>query len=587
MPSTRKTCSQLPYIAGTLAITAVILCLASAAFWFEKQRHLERASIATANMAELLEENVVHSIQKIDITLQAGRLFYESRVAANTVSTLELNQHLENLGSASTAISNIRIVDKNGSVRYGKGISGAEPGFLRDFDFFQKILHAPESELIVSGPLLSPISLQWVMVFARKLQTPDGRFAGAIYASIPTQQFHSILASAALGPHGAATIRTSALELVHRFPDTRNAVGSKEVSMQLQQALKAQPEGGGYIAPTAIDGIERSNAYRKVAGYPFYVIIGLATQDYLGSWHQNVLVIAGLASLAILISAIAAHRNYRAQSRLSKNIEELTQLETELRQSLEERRLLNDQLKQRAQEAETANVAKSAFLANMSHEMRTPLNHIQGMASLIQREPLAPRQMERLEKLLQASHHLAHLIETILELTEIESGTLELSAEPLNLPTLVMTAVAKVRDEANQKQITLKIEEFPDIPPLRGDAGKIEKALSNYVSNALRFTNTGLITLRTLNLGEDEKSALLRFEVEDTGQGIAAEDIPRLFSVFEQVDNSPTRQYSGLGLGLAVTRKIAQALGGDAGCSSQPGVGSLFWFNVRLAKRET
>ncbi len=586
MGTAQTTCNRLSYIAGTFAITLLILCLASAAFWFEKQRHLERASIATGNMAELLEENVRNSIRKIDITLQAGRLFFESRSFSAKQDAIELNAFLENLESVSAVLSHIRVVDKHGTIRYGKGISGAEPGFLRDFDFFQKILHNPEAELVISGPLISPISHDWTMIFARRLRAPDGSFAGAVYASMPTTQFQSLLSSVALGPHGAATLRTAQLELIHRTPDTKNAVGSREVSAQLQQAVNNRPEGGGYIAKTAIDGIERSNAYRKVAGYPLYVIVGLATQDYLGNWQENMLIIAGLAALAILVSAIAAYRNYLAQSKLSATIAELTQLEADLRHSLEERRLLNEQLAIRARQAESASVAKSAFLANMSHEMRTPLNHIEGMATLIQRESLVPSQRERMEKLKQASRHMAHLISTVLEFTKIDSETADFASDTLDLPRLVMSAMAPLRDEAQQKGITLKIEEIPPVEGLTGDTRYIGRALSNYLSNAIRFTQTGQITLRTLKLDDDESSALIRFEVEDTGPGIAEDAIPRLFSAFEQADNSSTRRYGGLGLGLAITKKIAQALGGDAGCSSRLGVGSLFWFNVRLSKRQ-
>ena len=235
--------------------------------------------------------------------------------------------------------------------------------------------------------------------------------------------------------------------------------------------------------------------------------------------------------------------------------------------------------------AEAANLAKSAFLANMSHEMRTPLNHIQGLAALIQREAIEPRQKERLEKLTQSGLHLTRLIERILEFTRIDSEAMIFSVEPLDLPAIVMAAAAEIRDEADRKQIALKIEEIPRLDPLTGDGKQLGRALSNYLSNAIRFTGAGQITLRTILLRDDDDGALLRFEVEDTGEGITEEAIARIFSAFEQGDNSATREHGGLGLGLAVTKKIAQALGGSAGCSSQPGVGSLFWFTARLDKR--
>lgn len=585
MTETKPRCNRLPYIAGTLAVTVLILCLASAAFWFEKQRHLERASIATQNIVELLEENVVSSIQKIDVALGAARLFYESRSQPEPPGTTRLSNYLENLGALSPALGNIRIVDKDGVVRYGEGISVNPPVSLRDFDFFEQTRLAARADLVVHGPVLSPLNHQWVMIFSRRLSTPDGSFAGAIYASVETRLFQDILSSVSLGAHGAATLRSADLALIHRVPETKNTVGSKTVSTELRQVIEKQPKGGAYIAPTAIDGIERINAYRKVAEHPVYLIVGLATQDYLGHWQKNVMVIAGLAVLAVLVTAMAAYRNYRAQLRLSQNFDELARMGDNLRQSLEERRALNEQLILRAREAEAASIAKSAFLANMSHEMRTPLNHIQGMAVLIQRDSLAPKQTERMEKLMHACRHLTQLVVAVLDFTRLDAETMEENQETFDLTALVQSAVAEIQLAASGKGLLLKIEPASGIGVLFGDAGHIRRALQNYLSNALRHTQAGSITIRTIPLESDDQSVLIRFEVEDTGEGIREEHLPRLFAIFEQVDNSSTREVSGLGIGLALTKKIAKALGGDAGCHSRLGAGSTFWFTVRLISK--
>ncbi|SDH18475.1 sensor histidine kinase [Propionivibrio dicarboxylicus] len=575
---------RLSYLLGTLTIIAIVLSLAAAAFWFEKQRHLERASIATANMAELLAESTGNAIQKIDVALQAGRLFYESRAVAESRIAAQLNAYLGSLGNASATLGTIRIADRAGRIRFGDGISIAEPVLVGDFDFFLRSRQGGENALVVSGPVLSPVTREWVMIFARRLSDPDGTFAGTIYASVPTRQFEAILSPASLGAHGAATLRTLDLALIHRYPDTRNAVGSSEVSSALRRAVEAHPLGGGYVAATAIDGVERSNAFRRIAGYPLYVIVGLATHDYLGSWQQNILIIIGLAALAIVVTGLAAYRNYRAQATLAGNFAELSRLEKELRRLLEERHALNEQLAVRAHEAEAASRAKSAFLANMSHEMRTPLNHVLGMAALIRREPLSPGQTDRLDKLMRAGHHLTGMIETVLEVTQLDADTVELAEDRVLLPELIGAAIDAERAAAAAKQLTLEVGDISPLPDLVGDTTRIQRALDNYLSNAIRFTHDGHITVRALTQAEDERSVLIRIEVEDSGQGIAETDIPRLFSLFEQVDNSSTREHGGLGLGLALTRKIARAMGGDAGCNSRTGTGSLFWFTLRLRK---
>jgi PAS domain S-box-containing protein len=160
-----------------------------------------------------------------------------------------------------------------------------------------------------------------VIILARRLTASDGAFAGVVYATFDTDRFESALALPALGPHGAATIRTADLALVHRFPDTKDGVGSNKVSEGLRSVVQARPEEGEYVAATALDGIERSNAYRRLDRYPFYVIVGVATDDYMGGWKNNVLMVFGLAGLAILTTALAALLVYRTERRLAADIE--------------------------------------------------------------------------------------------------------------------------------------------------------------------------------------------------------------------------------------------------------------------------
>lgn len=236
--------------------------------------------------------------------------------------------------------------------------------------------------------------------------------------------------------------------------------------------------------------------------------------------------------------------------------------------------------------AETANVAKSAFLANMSHEIRTPLNAITGMAHLIRRGGLTPQQTEQMDKILAAGAHLLGIINAILDLSKIEAGKFTLEKEPLSLNGIVASVIAILRERLDAKHLscTSEIERMP--AGLMGDATRIQQALLNYAGNAVKFTESGGITLRLKLLQETGNDALIRFEVADTGIGIGPEILPRLFNAFEQADNSTTRQYGGSGLGLAITQKLARLMGGDAGAESTPGVGSTFWFTVRLTKGE-
>jgi PAS domain S-box-containing protein len=232
--------------------------------------------------------------------------------------------------------------------------------------------------------------------------------------------------------------------------------------------------------------------------------------------------------------------------------------------------------------AEAASRAKSAFLANMSHEIRTPMNAILGMTHLIKRDGATPGQMERLDIVDKSARHLLGIINDILDFSKIEAGKLTLEEMPILPGALLMNVASMLADRAAAKGLVLTALPCAVDKRLRGDQTRLTQCLVNYVSNAVKFTDSGTVTLSARALEENADAMLLRFEVRDTGIGIAPDVQPRLFAAFEQADGSTTRRFGGTGLGLAITRRLARLMGGDAGVESVPGDGSLFWFSARL-----
>jgi PAS domain S-box-containing protein len=262
-------------------------------------------------------------------------------------------------------------------------------------------------------------------------------------------------------------------------------------------------------------------------------------------------------------------------------------LEDLVQERTRELKQLNSALGQARDKAEAASRAKSAFLANMSHEIRTPMNAIIGLTHLLRRDSVNPIDHERLGKVSGAAHHLLELINDILDLSKIEAGKLTLEQADFSLDALLSRTCALIGDRARAKglEMVLRTERLPDM--VCGDATRLSQALLNLLSNAVKFTSSGWVMLNASLEEEDAACVRLRFEIRDTGPGIAADQQWRLFAAFEQADTSTTRRYGGTGLGLAITRHLAELMQGEVGMQSQPGQGSLFWFTARLERATT
>jgi len=220
---------------------------------------------------------------------------------------------------------------------------------------------------------------------------------------------------------------------------------------------------------------------------------------------------------------------------------------------------------------------KSEFLANMSHELRTPLNTISGFASFLQSAKAGPvndAQKEYLGDILASSRHLLQLINDLLDLAKIEAGKMEFRSEQVDLAPLVGEVRDSMRMLAAEKNLALGFEVDSSMPSATLDRAKLKQVLYNYLSNAIKFTpENGSVAVRVF----PDRVETFRVEVEDTGIGIAAEEIPHLFANFQQLDTGSAKKYQGTGLGLSLTKRIVEAQGGTVGVKSTPGVGSTFW----------
>ncbi len=671
-----------------------------------------RAAMMTQAIANALDQSISALIEKIDFSL---RLVVDElerqQLTRGHYDEAALNAFLIRQGDRLPEIDAYRVTDAKGAIILGKGVVKSDQPSNADRDYFIYLRDHDDQSLYVTKPIWGRIVKQYIIIFARRINNPDGSFAGEVHATVLVRHFGNLLKHYDMGVDGFVMLRDADFGLVSRLPykpdDSSDAMSDRYAMSGLMEKINA-----GAVSATAksvdIPGKLEwiVSVHRKSSRAPLTAVAGVADESYLTEWRSDIfktsathgvflVICCGLGWLVVRLineleqrevklsnseelyrqafevntavklvvdpvggkiidanQAAAAFYGFTKAQLLNLRISDINCLSTdEIRQEMAaaesmrrqffnfrhrlasgevrevevysgpakvgERNLLYSivhdvterkraeaeltvyqnrlenlveqrtaALEQAKLAAEAASVAKSAFISNMSHEIRTPLNAITGLVRLIQRSGVAPEQSERLTKIDVASRHLLEILNDILDLSKIEAGRFLLEESTVNIDRIMDNVVSIISDRLEAKGLALKVDRLEAPLNVIGDTVRIQQALLNYATNAVKFTEKGSVILRARVLENADQRYLVRFEVEDTGIGLADKTIAQLFSVFEQADSSITRKYGGTGLGLAIVKRLAQLMDGEAGVVSTLGKGSIFWFTVWLNKCE-
>ncbi|GIL38010.1 hybrid sensor histidine kinase/response regulator [Roseiterribacter gracilis] len=534
--------SAVLLVALAMVIVAVLCAI-------NREERLAAAERDVESLADIFAEHADRALQGIDLTIVAAR---ESVQGLRSDDPRDRALAKTNLQRLALGVPQVRIIVWVDA--HGQDVADSSDSMntlnLADRSYFVHHAGIDDDAPHLSEPVLGKRTNQITMNWSRRINAPDGSFAGVIVAGLEPAYFGRFYNAVRREPGDwIGMYRLDGITLA-RFPQTDFVGATRSNAVLFTDLIPAAPKGTRRDY-SGFTGVPRLFAYRVSEIFPIVTTASRPQTPIEAAWLRATAI---AAAATLLIGGLALLCVWQLEQR---------------------RRWMDAQ----AREAEANAASRARFVAVMSHEIRTPLNGILGFADLLLDGDLKPQEKHWAATIRDAGNLLRGIVNDVLDLAKIEAGKLALLDAPFELRPTLESTLALMRPLADAKRLVTRAEIARDLPEwVRGDAARLRQILLNLLSNAIKFTNEGSVELRCRALDGER----VRFEIADTGAGLTPAQIASLFKPFVQVDKLPSQRMSGTGLGLAISKDLVESMGGTIGIDSAPGVGSIFWFEIAL-----
>jgi two-component system, cell cycle sensor histidine kinase PleC len=583
------------------ALIVFLICVVAGLLIDDQRRSaLERAAAHSANLSAAFEEQVRRVMDGV-----AGAMDLITHRIEKEGPNFNLSEWASLIPEVARSTIQLVIIGPDGWMR--ESSLSKIPIDLSDREHFRVQRDNPNLGLFIGKPVLGRVSKQVTIQVTRRIQAPDGGFGGVLVFSLNPDFLTALHRQVDLGKTGNVAVVGTDSIIRARFTSSDSGetlgVGSSLASSVLMRDAQNGTKGS-YVAPSVVDGVTRLYNWRKVSGYPLIVVVGLGKEEAVSSSNRHAFMILAIGAAAILVvCGLALILSREISSRVAHEValshegENLRAVHAELKtqhsaliaksaQLAEERINLqkaNTELSLARERSESANRAKSAFLANMSHELRTPLNAIIGFSEIMREKifgELSDRYADYAGSIHQSGSALLGIIDQVLQFAKLEAGRIEITDEVQPLSSIVEPALKSVKAQAENRQIELSTSVPAEIS-VRGDQERLTQVLMNLLSNAVKFTRVGGGVAVNAEL---EENGGLCLTVADDGIGMSASEIECALEHFRQIDNSMTKRFEGIGLGLPLARQLADLHGGSLSIESMPGLGTKVRFRLPASR---